>query len=69
MFKKLTILFGALLLSLAAYAAVTIFEGEWSDGTKVEWACPKGAAGVVPFQFTTIEGKEYRGVLRCGVAI
>ena len=67
LFVKLTalLLLGAAAFSLVA-ADMKIFSGKFEDGAEMKWACPVGAKGVIPFQFTTPEGGMYRAAVACG---
>ena len=69
MSKLLALLAASLLMLGAAAAAVQIYEGGWSDGTKLEWTCPTGTSGKFPFRFTQIDGKNYQGVVSCGESV
>jgi hypothetical protein len=59
-----------LLLALPVAAATPeVFEGGWNDNTKIEWVCPKGTEGEIPFRITAPSGKLYHGVLSCGSSV
>ncbi len=67
LFKK-TIIASILLITTAVVLAQNpeIFEGYWSDGTKIEWVCPKGTQGTIPFRVTGTDGSQHIGKLNCG---
>ena len=68
--KKLLALLAATLLVTTVIAAdLPIFVGTWTDGAKIEWACPKGTNGVTHFRFTQVDGTQYTGSLDCGEGV
>jgi hypothetical protein len=68
--KYLVILAAMLLGSVAiAEGSLQIFKGTFQDGAVMKWVCPPGAAGTIPFQFTTPDGGVYEAAVKCGEAI
>lgn len=64
------ILLVAAAVSLTAYASdLKIFSGTFQDGAVMKWVCPPGAAGTIPFQFTTPEGSQYSAQVSCGQGV
>lgn len=66
------IILSGLLLSIGlAYGAgkVSVKEGVWDDGTKIQWACKPGTEGAVFVQILQPNGNTYRGELDCGTSV
>lgn len=58
------------MLSFHTYAQTPeVFEGGWENGTVIQWVCPKGTNGVVPFLIVLPDGVKLTGMLKCGVSI
>jgi hypothetical protein len=65
--KSVTILAVTLLgLGFAIAGDLKVFSGTFQDGAVMKWVCPPGAAGTIPFQFTTPEGGQYSAQVSCG---
>jgi hypothetical protein len=66
--KKLFVLLAVTLLGLGSVLAtdLKVFQGTFQDGAVMRWVCPPGAAGTIPFQFTTPEGGVYSAQISCG---
>jgi hypothetical protein len=57
----------AIFVSSKAFGAdPKVFSGKFEDGAEMKWVCQPGAKGVIPFQFTTPEGGQYRAAVACG---
>lgn len=69
--SKYLALLAAMLLGLGFAVAgdLKIFSGTFQDGAVMKWVCPPGAAGTIPFQFTTPEGGQYSAQVSCGQGI
>jgi hypothetical protein len=58
------------LLSFHSFAqAPEIFEGGWENGVTIQWICPKGTQGQIPFLITIPNQPKLTGILKCGVSI
>ena len=57
-------------LCLAATAAIAteyqVFTGSWKNGMNVEWICPVGTKGFIPFRLTMPDGNTFSGKFSCG---
>ena len=63
---SVTILAAMLLGSVAIAEGLQVFKGTFQDGAVMKWVCPPGAAGTIPFQFTTPDGGVYEAAVKCG---
>jgi len=61
------LLFSLLFVSLAVFASYAgeIKEGQWEDGTSVQWQCQKNTQGTVLIQFKDRSGTLYQGEIVC----
>jgi hypothetical protein len=66
--SKLFVILAVTLLGLGFAIAgdLKVFSGTFQDGAVMKWVCPPGAAGTIPFQFTTPEGGQYSAQISCG---
>jgi hypothetical protein len=62
----LLILVGIFVANKAFGADPKKFKGHFEDGAVMQWACLPGVKGIIPFQFTTPEGGQYRAQVACG---
>jgi hypothetical protein len=66
-----------ILLALAVAVPLTAFsldvgevmEGSWKDGTNILYQCSGKFKGDVKIVITTVEGKQYAGILKCGASV
>lgn len=78
--KIKTIFLSLFLLGFGGYAvaeetnevpenAALVQTGQFSDGTTVQWVCPKDTTGPIIIVFYTTDGKIYQAELPCGQPI
>ena len=55
-----------LIFPVLGLTASSVSEGQWEDGTTVQWICKPGTSGAVKFRFILPTGNFYQGVMSCG---